>query len=136
LTSGGSQGKLGGVRKRVLVVDDDAAILESIEMVLEETYEVRLARDGQEALDLLEREPFDAIILDLMMPVLDGAGMMQRMRERGLRVPVLIASAGTDLKRRALELGATDWMAKPFRVELLEEKLLSVLHAGASAPGP
>jgi DNA-binding NtrC family response regulator len=115
------------VKPRVLVVDDDEAIRESLEMVLERRYDVATARNGRVALEHLEVAPVDVVLLDMMMPVLDGAGFMAEVRRRGLVVPVILMSAGTDLRTKAREIGAGDFMQKPITLELLEEKLARAL---------
>src|SRR5207302_540619 len=77
----------GKTMKRLLLVDDDDAILESLQMLLEGTYHLALARHGREALDRLAEQPFDAILLDLMMPVMDGASLVRELQARGIEVP-------------------------------------------------
>jgi DNA-binding NtrC family response regulator len=115
------------LKPRVLIVDDDEAIRESLEMVLEPRYQVATARNGKVALDHLEASPADVVLLDLMMPVLDGPGFMAEAQRRGLVAPVILMSAGTDLRTRARELGASDFMQKPITLELLEEKIARAL---------
>lgn len=114
---------------RILLVDDDADVLASLALLLESSYDVACARDGAQALEALEVGGFDAVVLDLMMPVMDGAELLRELRRRGLRVPVLIASAGSHTGRQARELGADDWLQKPFDVELLERKLARLVVA-------
>jgi DNA-binding response OmpR family regulator len=113
--------------KRVLLVDDDVDILESLALILEDSYEVRRAQNGLEALEEVERGDIDVVVLDLMMPVLDGEGFLHELKRRGLRVPVLVASAMGDLGRRCRELGVTDFVSKPFDVGQLEAKLSQLL---------
>lgn len=112
-------------RRRVLVVDDDPDILESLSALLEDRYEVLTARNGVEALALVDRA--DAVLLDLMMPVLGGEGVLAELARRGGGPPVLVMSAWSDLKERAR--GAADWLRKPFAPELLDEKLARLLAA-------
>lgn len=113
--------------KRVLVVDDDPAILESLADVLSEQYTVLTARNGQEALSLLAAEAVDAVVLDLMMPIVDGATCLRRYRATGGKAPVVLISANTDLPRTAALLRADAYCDKPFRVEALEAKLAALL---------
>src|SRR4051812_32841937 len=129
--------------KRILIVDDDEAIRESLAVALEETYQVLEARNGREALALLDREPVDAVLLDIMMPVLDGAGFLAEVRERGPEwaraslpsmatdglPPVIVTSAGSDGARRAREMGARTFLAKPFDLGSLEAKLAEVIRS-------
>jgi CheY-like chemotaxis protein len=109
--------------KRILLVDDDDDIVFSLVLLLEDQYEVTTARNGAEALRLVQSAPFDAILLDLLMPVLDGAGFMRAFRGSGAGAPVVLVSADIGLEARALELGAADWIAKPFDVDALLEKV-------------
>jgi DNA-binding NtrC family response regulator len=126
-------GRGSALKPRVLIVDDDEAIRESLEMVLERRYQVATARNGKVALEHLEASPVDVVLLDLMMPVLDGAGFMAEARRRGMAAPVILMSAGTDLRTLARELGAHDFMQKPITLELLEQKIASAL-AGSVGP--
>src|SRR5437773_12576028 len=81
------------MRKRILIVDDDPDILASLAIIFQESYEVALARDGAEALRFLDEGPHDVVLLDLMMPVLDGVAFMQELAARRAHVPVILASA-------------------------------------------
>jgi len=107
----------------VLVVDDDPDILEALAEILEvEGFSVRRARNGQEALDQLEPAP-DLILLDLMMPVMDGWEFAQRLRQRELRqrAPVIVLSADRNVGAKARDIGAVGHLAKPFELnELLD----------------
>ena len=109
--------------KRVLLVDDDPDILEALRQALEDSFEIRLAHDGREAVAALEREPIDALVLDLMMPVLDGPGVLAAMRDKGMRTPVIIVSAGADAGRVARREGIPNWFSKPFDLGELEKTL-------------
>jgi|SRR2546422_4096063 len=122
--------------KRVLVVDDDPDILESLSALLDGYYELCLARDGAEALEALDGgfAP-DAIILDLMMPILDGAELMRQLEARGVRIPVLLSSAHSDLDRCARDLRADDYIMKPFGFEALQLKLDRLLNPWSAEPG-
>ena len=112
-------------RKRVLVVDDEASIREVLaEFLSLEGYETRTASNGQEALAVLDTWRPDAIILDLMMPVMDGwafaKAAYRRLGPEG--VPILVASASLDLVRAASELrphGVRASLAKPFDLDVL-----------------
>jgi DNA-binding response OmpR family regulator len=117
---------------RVLLVDDDRDILEALEMALSPTYEVITAVDGEEALDLLRASPFDVAIVDLMMPVLDGASMVRRMREEGIETPVVIASATPELRSHSPQIDAVAMLQKPFGISDLERCI--ELAVGARGP--
>jgi DNA-binding response OmpR family regulator len=123
-----------GTRKRVLLVDDDDAIVDSLTMALEDRYEILAAHNGREALEVLEGEGADAVLLDLMMPVLDGPGFLRECRARHIEVPVLVVSAGMDLDTRTQAIGASDYVQKPFKLDVLEEKLARLVNGpGGSA---
>ncbi len=115
--------------KRLLLVDDDPDILESLQILLEESYAVEIATNGELGLRALLARPFDAVVLDMMMPVLDGAGLLRELRARGVQVPVLLASAARDLRARARELAAEDYIEKPFDPAALEAKLARLTRA-------
>jgi two-component system response regulator TctD len=121
--------------KKVLLVDDDQDILEALGLALEESYEVIPARHGAEALRILGQTQVDAIVLDLMMPVMSGSDLLRVLRARGDRTPVLVASAGTDLRVRSAEIGADAFIAKPFEIAELEAKLARLLDDGSAPEG-
>ena len=80
-------------KKKILVVEDEKAIVRSLTLKLAFSgFEVAVAYDGEEALNLLEKEKFDLILLDLMMPKVDGFTVLQKMREKGDKTPVIVAS--------------------------------------------
>ena len=100
--------------KHVLVVDDDFDICDSVELLLEPEYRVYLAYNGVQALELLALRRVDAVVLDLMMPVMDGETFLRELRARGIDVPVILTSASYDLAARAQGAGAVEWFQKPF----------------------
>jgi two-component system, OmpR family, response regulator MprA len=116
--------------KRVLLVDDDPDILSAIAAILEESYELVLAGDGLEALRAVGAGGIDAIVLDLMMPRLDGATFLRELRARGVSLPVLLMSAHPRLAERVADLGAAGGIAKPFDATELEEKLARIVKPG------
>ena len=104
----------------VLVVDDDPDILEALSEILEaEGFEIRRARNGKEALERLEPEPPNLILLDLMMPVMDGWEFAQRMRQKPAAVaaiPIIVLSADRNVGSKAADIGAVGHLAKPFEL--------------------
>lgn len=112
--------------KRVLLVDDEKDVIESLVMALGRHYEVRTARNGREALAVLESEPIDVIILDLMMPVMSGEELIEQMAAKGLRVPVIVASASRNVEARCAELGIQHCLQKPYRLQKLLDQLEAV----------
>jgi CheY-like chemotaxis protein len=115
----------------VLVVDDDPDILEAVSDILEgEGYRVARARHGVEALDRVEAERPDLVLLDLVMPVMDGAGFVRALRERGDDIPTVVISAEGGAGR-ARAVGVQGFLAKPFDIDAL----LSRVAALAGSPG-
>ena len=115
----------------VLVVDDDPDILDAICDILDgEGYRVARARHGVEALQRVDEEPPALILLDLMMPVMDGMVFAQTLRQdRGDRIPIVVISADGNPQKAAL-LGAQGFLAKPFDIDAL----LAQVAAMAEAP--
>jgi DNA-binding response OmpR family regulator len=115
---------------RVLVVDDDPPSVKMIAFLLrEEGYTVETADNGRAALEIVEREPPDLLILDVMMPHVDGLEVTKRIRQR-LDIPIIILSAKgeTSDKVLGLELGADDYLAKPFEPSELLARVKAVLR--------
>ena len=119
---------------KILVVDDERAVRESLRRALElEGYEIELAADGQEALQRLEAngdgQP-DAVILDVLMPVVDGLEVCRRVRRSGNRVPVLMLTARDEIENRVagLDAGADDYVTKPFALEELVARVRALLR--------
>jgi CheY-like chemotaxis protein len=107
---------------RILVVDDEPAVREAVERALRlDGHEVSLAADGQEALSALGSRQPDAVVLDLLMPRVDGLELCRRMRGGGDRTPVLMLTARDAVADRVagLDAGADDYLVKPFALEEL-----------------
>lgn len=119
---------------RVLVADDDNVVRDMLRRYLErDGHDVSTARDGHEALQLLETERIDLAILDVMMPGPDGLAICRTLRERsGFRVPVILLTAMTEEVDRiaGLEVGADDYVTKPFSPRELTLRVRSVLRRG------
>jgi two-component system response regulator MprA len=116
---------------RILVVDDERAVREALERALRlEGYEVDLAADGQEALFSLARRSTDAIVLDVLMPVMDGLETCRKLRRQGNKTPVLMLTARHDVSDRVagLDAGADDYLVKPFALEELLARLRALLR--------
>jgi len=116
---------------RILVVDDEPAVQSALSRALTlERYEIAQAADGREALGLLNAEPYEAIILDISMPHMDGLEVCRRMRESGDRTPVLMLTARDDVDDRVagLDAGADDYLVKPFALRELVARLRALLR--------
>jgi OmpR family response regulator RpaB len=129
-------------KETILVVDDEASIRRILETRLTMIgYNVVTAADGEEALEAFRREPPDLVVLDVMMPKLDGYGVCQELRKES-DVPVVMLTALGDVADRitGLELGADDYVVKPFSPKELEARIRCVLrrvekeHSGGSIP--
>jgi two-component system response regulator MprA len=122
---------------RVLVVDDEPAVRRALERALRlDRYDVALAADGEEALDALAASPADAVILDVLMPRLDGLEVCRRMRQAGDRTPILMLTARDAIDDRVtgLDVGADDYLVKPFALRELQARLRALLRrAGEDA---
>ena len=104
------------MRKRILVVDDDAMNLRRAERLLKDQYDIVLAASGQEALEKLRQGNIDLILLDIAMPEMDGLETFKHMKESSINIPVifLTASGDEDDVRNAINLGAVNYLRKPF----------------------
>jgi two-component system response regulator MprA len=125
---------------KILVVDDERAVRESLRRALElEGYEIELAGDGGEALQALkddERQP-DAVILDVLMPGVDGLEVCRRVRAAGNTVPVLMLTARDEVENRVagLDAGADDYVTKPFALEELLARVRALLRRTTDGDG-
>src|SRR5947207_14613247 len=121
-------------RMKILVVDDERAVRDSLRRALElEGYEIELAADGNEALYRLDGETPDAVILDVLMPGMDGLEVCRTIRRAGNPVPVLMLTARTQVEDRVegLDAGADDYVTKPFALEELLARLRALLRRTA-----
>jgi DNA-binding NtrC family response regulator len=108
-------------KRKVLIVDDEPGVRESVRMVLKDQYDPVLASSGEEALEMLASVRPDLVLLDVLMPGLDGLVVLERIKEQDQRVPVLMLTATKTVKTAvtAMKLGAFDYVTKPFDVEEL-----------------
>ncbi|MGH3469188.1 MAG: response regulator transcription factor [Thermocrispum sp.] len=122
---------------RILVVDDDRAVRDSLRRSLEfNGYSVELASDGAQALEAIEANRPDAMVLDVMMPRLDGLEVARRLRGRGDDLPILVLTARDAVSDRVsgLDAGADDYLPKPFALEELLARLRALLRRWSPEP--
>jgi two-component system response regulator MprA len=115
---------------RILVVEDDPRLAATLERVLRaETHDVEVAGDGNEALRRARERPFDLVVLDIMLPGLDGIAVCRRLRSTGpLPILLLTALGGTEERVRGLDSGADDYLVKPFAYEELLARVRALLR--------
>jgi len=124
---------------KLLVVEDEKRLAKLIKQGLEENdFAVDLSHDGEEGLYMAENTPYDAIVLDIMLPSMDGLTILQTIRDKNIETPVLMLTARGELEDRlkGLNLGADDYITKPFDLEELIARLRSVIRRSKGKPSP
>lgn len=124
MLSGGMRG--GAASPRILIVDDDPNIMDKLATLLATRYDTEVASNGFDALERINAGSFDAVLLDLRMPGLDGPGFVQELAKHRIHIPIILMSASPNLPQQARSLGIRHYLAKPFDIESVES-LLDVL---------
>jgi two-component system alkaline phosphatase synthesis response regulator PhoP len=122
---------------KILVVDDEYNIVELVKYNLENSgYEVKEAYDGEEALDMISMERFDLIILDLMLPKIDGIEVCKRLKREEPYIPIIMLTAKSSEadKVLGLDIGADDYITKPFSIRELLARVNAVLRRSTESP--
>jgi two-component system, OmpR family, response regulator MprA len=121
----------GGPQPVVLVAEDDRSVRQSLVLALQvEGYEVEAVVDGERAIEAIDRRVPDLVVLDVMMPKIDGLEVCRRVRAGGSRVPVLMLTARHEISDRVagLDAGADDYLVKPFSLDELRARLRALLR--------
>ena len=115
---------------KVLIVEDDKILSHTIYQCVKDTFDAEQAYDGEEGLMLAEQNIYDIIILDLMMPEMNGYEVLKNLRKENILTPVLILTAkdGLEDKVKGLKLGADDYLVKPFEIEELLARLEAIIR--------
>lgn len=122
---------------KILVVEDERRLTALLKKGLEENaFVVDVCHDGAEGLYLVETAPYDAVVLDVMMPKMDGFTMLRRMREQGIETPVIMLTARgeVDSRIKGLNIGADDYLPKPFDFAELIARLTAVIRRHKGQP--
>src|SRR4051795_12527784 len=123
---------------RALITEDEPEMARLLEQALvEEGFDVEVAATGERAIDVLAASVFDLVLLDVMLPGLDGFATCRRMRERGAAVPVLMLTARDDIEDRVrgLDSGADDYLGKPFSLQELLARVRAFERRGQAGFG-
>lgn len=116
---------------KVLLVEDNEKISENILEYFENDMDIKNVYNGRDAIDYLELYDFDIIILDLMLPEIDGMGVLNHMSKKGIDTAVIVLTAKEELgdKLKAFNLGANDYLTKPFYMEELKARIIAILKS-------
>lgn len=120
---------------RLLLAEDEQALSKALTTILERNnYSVDTAYDGQEALEYLETDNYDGVILDIMMPKVDGITVLQKIRKKGKLIPVLLLTAKSEVNDKVLGLdaGANDYLTKPFNSKELLARIRAMTRTQAA----
>ncbi len=116
--------------KKILIVDDEPAIRDSLRLLLKNHFDVETAENGEQAVKILDKSTHDLVLLDVMMPEMDGLSTLKEIREKGHIVPIIMLTADNTAQSavQALKMGALDYLSKPFDITALTELLVNTLR--------
>ena len=117
---------------KLLIVDDDAPLLDSLSFVFRGRYDVSTARSAEEAAGLLGRQEFDVLLLDILLPGMNGIEFLARAREKHPHLPVVLISAASSIRpvMKAIERGEADYIRKPFDIDELRMVVARAIRLG------
>jgi DNA-binding response OmpR family regulator len=124
---------------KILVVEDDERISDAVvEYLSDQHYAVEAVYDGQGAWDLLDVFTYDLVLLDVMLPQMDGITLCQKLRAKGFDIPILMLTAKDTLSNKiaGLDAGADDYLIKPFELEELSARIRALLRRGTNSSPP
>lgn len=124
---------------RILIVEDDEVLADGLCRSMRHAgYGVDAVSNGRDALQILQRDPYDLVILDLGLPKMDGLSVLRQVRASNLTAPVMILTAreGVDDRVKGLDLGADDYLTKPFNLPELEARVRALLRRGLCGANP
>ncbi|MGI6524337.1 MAG: sigma-54-dependent transcriptional regulator [Bdellovibrionota bacterium] len=125
----------GDIRKKILIVDDEKNIRDSLRLILKNNFNIETAVDGEECLSKVNSTSPDIILLDVMMPKLDGIDTLRALRDQQSKIPVIMLTASSTVKDavEAMKLGAVDYLNKPFDVSELTDLIINTLSVPADS---
>ncbi len=124
---------------RVLITDDSLLQRKTLSAIVADGgYEVDTACNGQEALEKIQANPPDCLMLDMLMPVMDGIQVLETLEAQGVKLPIIVLTADVQewLKNRCLELGATSFLNKPVKQDQLQQALRNILPTPQPTEAP
>ena len=124
---------------KILIIEDEKDLAEIIKQGLEEnSFSVEMCHDGEEGLFMAENYPYDAVLLDIMLPTMDGFTVLKKLREQKIKVPVLMLTARGEMddKVKGLDIGADDYLVKPFEFPELISRLKAIIRRNKGEASP
>jgi len=124
---------------RILITDDSLLQRNTVSAIVKEGgHEVETATNGREALEKIEANPPDCLLLDMLMPEMDGIQVLETLQNKGVTLPIIVLTADVQewLKTRCLELGATTFLNKPVKQELVHKALQDIFQTSQPSEAP